>query len=77
MANEIWNIDVENNELLHKIADYLGQFCMYALLMCPTFQFGTSNNIGHFCFQNNYVLEFFAYYVISISTGGTVHEEND
>jgi len=32
MGNDIWNIDVENYKLLHKIADYLGQFCTTALL---------------------------------------------
>jgi len=45
MANDIWNIEVESNELLHKIVDYLCQYCTNALLMCPTFEFNISQNI--------------------------------
>jgi len=51
MANKVWNIDVESNELLQNIADYLGQFCMNASLMCPTIQFNKSNNIDDSVFK--------------------------
>jgi len=44
MANDIWNIDVENSKLLHKIADYLGQFCTTTSLTCPMFHFDVSRS---------------------------------
>ena len=45
MANDIWNINVEKNELLHKIADYLCQYCTNASLMCPMFEFNISQTV--------------------------------